>query len=102
MRQYNFFPRRTIMTIALRALPEQVLIETFSYLKKPELASCCQISRNWRKLASTDRLWKEIGKHMFEGSLNVPNIKEFLREFVSQEMSSNEEIMDRLEAFFNR
>ena len=94
------------MSIALnpvKVLPEETSFQIFSYLEKPDLASCCQVNKGWRRLASDNELWATIARQMFKGeALNVPNIKAFLQKLESQKLKSNEEIIDRLQAFIDR
>lgn len=85
------------------ALPEEVSLQIFSYLEKSDLASCCEVNKGWRRLASDNELWAPIARQMFNGEdLKVPNIKASLQVFESKKLKSNEEILDRLQAFINR
>ncbi len=41
-------------------LPEEAVLEIFSYLNRAELAKCCLVSRAWRQLAKDDQLWLDL------------------------------------------
>ncbi len=41
-------------------LPEEIVLEIFSYLNLPELAKCCLVSRGWRQLAKDDQLLLDL------------------------------------------
>ena len=48
------------MTTALVSLGNQELIRVLSYLDKEDLRGCCQVSSQWRKLASDNSLWSRF------------------------------------------
>lgn len=41
-------------------LPSEINYEIFSYLDPMTLSRCCQVSKEWKKLASDERLWSKL------------------------------------------
>lgn len=41
-------------------LSDETSFEILSYLDMNDLVQCCKVNREWRRLASDDRLWKQI------------------------------------------
>lgn len=87
---------------AIARLPEDIYLQVFSHFTPAELALCSQVHPEWRRLASDNWVWREQGRKLFGQYLNVPNVKEFLREYHSQQLRSNDEIVARIQDFANR
>jgi len=77
-------------------------LQIFSHLTPTELGLCCQVNSEWRRLASDNWIWRERGRELFGHYLNVPKIKDFLKEYHSQQLRSNDEIVARIQDFTTR
>lgn len=88
--------------LPLTRLPDDPSLEIFSYLSPAELGHCCQVNSEWRRLASDNSVWREWDRQQFGQYLNVPNVKDFLRECHSQQLGSNDEIVARIQDFATR
>jgi|GEM_PF-5391097 len=84
------------------SLSDELLLKVFSYLMPSQVALCCRVNSTWRQLASDNMLWRERGRELFGQYLAVPNVHAFLGEFHSQQLRSNDEIVERIQAFANR
>jgi len=88
--------------LPLIRLPDDPSLEIFSYLTPAELGCCCRVNSEWRRLANDNSAWREWGRQQFGQYLNVPNVKDFLREYHSQQLRSNDEIVARIQDFVTR
>ena len=83
-------------------LPDDLSLQVFSCLTPAELGRCCEVNSEWDRLASDNRVWGKLGGKRFGEDLNVPNFKDFYREFYLQQVRGNDGIVARIQDFANR
>ena len=75
-------------------IPEEMSFQIFSDLNINDLASACQVNKEWRRMASDNCLWKP-----FFSTITIPaneNIKEWLAEHA---VKSRDEILQKVKKF---
>lgn len=78
----------------LSCFPLEVTIRIFSYFDLPILQKCCQVSKEWKKIAECDLFWKK-----YLGDL-VP-LEEKLKDFVcKRSIRTIKGLKNRMELFF--
>lgn len=88
---------------SIENIPDEIFLDIFSWLEKTELGKCCRVSKKWQRIISDNALWIEVAKQKFGGKVpSAPNLKSFLQQYEAQMLKSNEEILDRFQAFANR
>ncbi len=77
-------------------LPPECDLAIFSYLGAQDLGRCCQVCKEWRKLASDGTLWKRLfpGK-VFPSGVNA---KEFINRHT---VISKDEVVEHIQEFIN-
>lgn len=87
-------------------LPTEISLNSFFYLNKSDLVSCCQVSKGWRTLADDNQLWKAIAyrtlKDLLPEDISQQCSKAFIKEWEARKLKSNEEIIACLQAFVDR
>lgn len=46
----------------IELIPQDIILEIFSYLNRKELTGCLKVSKQWQQLASTQKLWDALPK----------------------------------------
>lgn len=82
----NVFPDEVVFS-------DEVVFHTFSFLDAASLVRCCQVNRQWRSVASDNRLWRQFTYGHFVDPHS--NIKE------KYGVTSLEETIKRIVEFFN-
>lgn len=86
-----------------KSIPSDLTLQIFSFLDRSSLGRCCQVSRDWNALASSNSVWVHFAKKIFNGEiLRTANIKGLLRDIEPQILYSNDEIVGRIQAFIDK
>ncbi len=79
----------------IQYVPEEVATEIFSYLDPMELGRCCAVSTYWNRVASDERLWKNLFPEL--------NVSQNKREYIClHAVKSKEELIERIKDFMQR
>lgn len=87
----------------MSALSYDTRLNVLSFLNPSDFAQCSQTHSRWKIFIEDSEIWKELAKRIFSyGTLNVPTVKSFFKEFIPQNVKSNEKIVQKIQDFLSQ
>lgn len=89
--------------MSIQSLCPEIKYEIFSFLNPNDLGKCASVCREWRCIADNNLCWKNIFKEKFKGDISqAPSLKQLYIEMKRQEISSEHELLKRIQQFVNK
>ena len=83
-------------------LPETVSSQIFSCLNPDDLCRCACVCRQWRRVTEYDVVWREVAARILGLDLPPRNVKLLFKEIAGQQVRSDDELLERVQAFVDR